>query len=67
MLMETGRESLCCKEIDKVSQRSGDLDCITEHDGFSSLCLNPHVLEAAIYQYVNEDQGGYVDDTPAFE
>ncbi|XP_065062658.1 P2X purinoceptor 7-like [Rhopilema esculentum] len=64
--MRKGRESVCCLEIVEVKKRTGRLTCITDHDGFKSLCLDHHVVEDAIYQYVGE-VGGYVDDTPAFE
>ena len=65
--MTKGRESVCCKEVNKANEKAGNLVCITDHDGFKSLCLNHHVFESAIYQYVDEEEVGYVDDTPAFE
>ena len=39
--------SVCCLEQDKVTARAATQDgikCITEHDGFSAVCLNEHVL-----------------------
>ena len=48
--MAKGRESVCCKEVDRVNQRVGNLICITDHDAFKALCLNHHVVEASIYK-----------------
>jgi len=44
--MNTGREILCCKEVDRVRERAINLACITDHGGFAVLCLNHHVVEA---------------------
>ncbi|XP_033725239.1 uncharacterized protein LOC117315204 [Pecten maximus] len=51
VLMPTVTESICCKEITKVSQKMEDteegLPCILERPGFDPVCLNPYVLETA--------------------
>ena len=60
--MPTDRESICCREVLKVSLKAG----ITDHEGFSAICLNPHVIESAIYQYIDEERG-YIDDRATFE
>ncbi len=54
--MPTQDECLCCREIEKIVDKVDDLGdsnvvCITDHPGFSSVCLNPWVLQAAYYQY----------------
>ncbi|XP_061195130.1 uncharacterized protein LOC133203348 [Saccostrea echinata] len=53
--MPTPRESVCCCEIDRVNSKKDSFDkklsCITEHPGFSSVCLDVYVLETAYYQY----------------
>ena len=65
--MLKGRESLCCAETPQIRTRAGDSHCIIDHEGFAAVCLNRHVIEAAIYQFVDEEQRGYIDDTPACE
>ena len=63
MAMTTQVESVCCMEQDKVKARAATQDgikCITEHDGFSAVCLNEHVLLTAYYQF--RQRYGPVDD-----
>ena len=36
-------------------------------NGFEAMRLNLHVVEAGIYRCVDEEQGGYIYDTPACE
>ncbi|XP_022111657.1 uncharacterized protein LOC110990883 [Acanthaster planci] len=54
-IMPAVRESLCCKEINQVGQKmdniEADLNCITEHPGFYSVCLDQWVLETVYFQY----------------
>lgn len=56
--MRTIRESLCCKEVqrvmEKVDEYPEELDCITAHPGFRSVCLDRYVLETAYFQYVQQ-------------
>ena len=57
--MPTHDECVCCTEINKIIEKVDDLSdsnvvCITDHPGFSSVCLNPWVLQAAYYQYRQE-------------
>ena len=68
--MRTERESLCCCEVPRIENeaQTENIDCITEHEGFSAVCLNRHVVESSIYQiyqYIEEQH--YVDDHPTFE
>ena len=55
--MPTVKESVCCKEIGRVVEKmdsyegADDLDCITMHPGFRTVCLDLYVLETAYYQY----------------
>ncbi|XP_022101364.1 P2X purinoceptor 7-like [Acanthaster planci] len=59
--MPSVRESKCCKEIDAVLRMTEsfvlDLDCITEHPGFRTVCLDRWVLDTAYYQY-RQQYGG---------
>ena len=53
--MPTERESVCCREIHQVENKLMDwdgssIDCITEHGGFQSVCLDVWVLQTALYQ-----------------
>ena len=54
-MMPTARECMCCREIHQVAQvmeaSDPDIQCICVHAGFHPICLNPHVLEVAYYQY----------------
>ena len=54
--MPTVKESACCKEMARVVEKmdsfdGDDLDCITMHPGFRTVCLDKYVLETAYYQY----------------
>lgn len=54
MAMETAEESICCKEIEAISQKMADgvdvdCTCITMHPGFQSVCLDVWVLQTAYY------------------
>lgn len=55
--MPTVKESVCCKEVEKVVKKmdeykeNDNLKCITEHLGFRSVCLDKHVLDVAYDQY----------------
>ena len=44
-------ECNCCKESDSARMQSlleeAEVNCIVEHPGFESVCLNPWVLETA--------------------
>ncbi|KAL3854917.1 hypothetical protein ACJMK2_014152 [Sinanodonta woodiana] len=52
-VMPTTEESQCCQEISKakITGFNEVLQCITDHPGFLSVCLDPYVLETAYYQY----------------
>ena len=47
-------ESVCCAEIDHVSQRKGDRNCIIGHPGFEPGCLNVYALQIAYFAYCQE-------------
>ena len=53
--MPTARESICCCEIDriklKMEENEESISCITQHEGFPSVCLNVWVLQAAYSSY----------------
>lgn len=55
VVMPTARECICCQESDRVNSKresfNPDTPCITQHPGFSSVCLDVYVLETAYYQY----------------
>eukprot|EP00794_Sanderia_malayensis_P000729 gene731-10_t len=60
--MPSGRESICCLEVDFVAAKTGQAgcSCIMPVDGFQQVCLNTDVILCAIYQYIEDEQ--YVDD-----
>ena len=53
--MPTARESLCCKEVEKMVALS-DSDplppCITQHPDFGSVCLYRTVLTVSLHSYI---------------
>ena len=53
--MNTARECVCCKEITqvvgKLSEDDPSIMCVTDHSGFSAVCLNVWVLQTAYYMY----------------
>lgn len=61
--MTTAKESVCCQEIPQVKAVLAEdpgKPCITEHQGFHPVCLNPTVLRIAYYAYrqqYEEDEG----------
>ncbi|KAL3864440.1 hypothetical protein ACJMK2_006124 [Sinanodonta woodiana] len=52
-IKETVEECRCCKEISVISDKTKELnvDCIINHPGFLTVCLDEYVLEAAYYAY----------------
>ena len=57
-MMPTNVECVCCCEIDAVVSRLQELpiegtnaSCITDHEGFDSVCLNVWVLQTAYFNY----------------
>ena len=52
--MPTVEESVCCAEIDRVSQRKGDHNCIIGHPGFEAGHLNVYALQIAYFAYRQE-------------
>ena len=51
--MPSGVECLCCSEIAQVMAKrsSEEVECITLHPGFQTVCLDPWVLQTAYYSY----------------
>lgn len=52
--MPTSRECVCCWEIQRVCdvrEEHEGLQCITNHPGFQTVCLDPYVLQVTYYQY----------------
>ena len=54
--MPTARECVCCQEMPQIILKladlsTEDLNCITEHPGFATVCLDVWVLQAAYFQY----------------
>lgn len=50
-VMPTVEECVCCKQCDYTIGNMGDLGCITDHDQFDLLILNPDVLSIAFIQF----------------
>ena len=66
--MPTPGGCICCMEIEAVSNKiasfvsetdseSVSIHCITEHEGFDAVCLNPWVLQAGFFSYHRERCG----------
>ena len=55
MIMPTSRECICCCEVQTVVMKKkenvSEISCITDHEGFKSVCLNVWVLQAAYSSY----------------
>ncbi|WAR24486.1 hypothetical protein MAR_038155 [Mya arenaria] len=56
--MQTGRESVCCRDIEQTNfkldvfnEEGHDIECITDHPGFGTVCRDRYVPETAYYQY----------------
>ena len=53
--MATSRECICCCEIDEIVEKkqenASEIACITDHEGFQSVCLDVWVLQAAYSVY----------------
>ena len=62
--MTTQAESVCCHDYRQTLSTIGEaefpIDCITEHPGFSTVCLDVHVLRTA-YQHWRQDLGDEAD------
>ncbi len=59
--MHTTEQSRCCHEVERVwakvedyNTRNIPLQCITDHPGFQSACLNQYTLEIAYYAYCQD-------------
>ena len=53
--MSTSVECVCCREVErfmeKMQEDNIDQQCVTLHPGFSAVCLNTWVLQAAYFNY----------------
>ena len=55
--MPTSMECICCHEVMEVTVRleeefpDKEGKCITQHEGFDPVCLNPHTLRTAYFAY----------------
>ena len=68
-MMDTSRECICCREVDKIIEKMQEndtdleIECITDHEGFEAVCLNRWVLQAAYFayreQYGNDDRSDH--------
>lgn len=78
MTMPTPEECVCCQEIEAVSNKidsfasetdsdSVSIQCITEHEGFDAVCLNPWVLQTGFFSYRQHYGTGDIRGTPQNE
>ena len=64
--MHTGRESTCCRENAKPSDKIPPaMSCVTDNENFNAVCTNPAVIETAFNQYLENE--GPIDDEPLNE
>ena len=45
-------------KVDELDESSVSVECITEHPGFATVCLDVWVLQTAYYQYRQHYGGG---------
>ena len=69
ILMATSAKCVCCKEVTQIMAKIKEanesiISCITERPGFEAVCLNVWVLQAAYFQYRQED--GATSSPPSF-
>ena len=67
--MDKGIECLCCKECETTGINLADsihifgrneyFSCITDHQGFQSICLDPFVLQVAWLSYEQHYEDAY--------
>lgn len=50
--MPAAEECMCCKHCDCTIENMGEIGCITDHDQFDLLILNPDVLSITIIQFM---------------
>ena len=53
--MPTAGESRRCREVNVINNlvEGLDLQCVTEHPGYSGNCLNPYVVETYFYEFLD--------------
>ena len=61
-IMATNTECVCCRESAPILSKINSLEdstihCITEHPGFSPVCLNTWVLQTAYYYEYRQHHG----------
>jgi len=66
--MPTGRESICCQDIGCVQHKASEeeQECITQHTGFDSVCINRHSLEVSVFEFA-QMEGPLDDNQPSHE
>ncbi|CAK8696781.1 unnamed protein product [Clavelina lepadiformis] len=64
VITKRAHEHVCCDDIPEVKAKlymaDSTLNCITEHPGFASVCLNPWVLQVAYYHHKQESNEAIV-------
>ena len=68
-MMPTAKESICCREMTQIENKLQESDvsnvsCITEHEGFQSVCLDQWVLQTAASQ-TRQEHGRHAISRPA--
>lgn len=62
-LMASTEENVCCRSCDLTIPNMESYDCITEHDNFAQIVLNPIILEVAyIHIMLYKGQRGTAPD-----
>lgn len=46
--MDVARECLCCHELDGIEDKLDHVSCVTEHEGYTTVCLNREVLDTTL-------------------
>lgn len=66
--MATQQECICCQEIAAISAEveAGGHQCITESLIFTDNCLNRHVLQISMYEYL-QNVGPIDDNQPSHQ
>lgn len=72
-VMDRSEEFVCCQEVEKIKRQNAEAvenkelevepSCITQHPGFSAVCLKTYVLKTAWYQY-RQQYGNRAYDGP---
>ena len=64
--MQTGRESVCCRENAKSCDKiPPSMSCIADTENFTAVCTNAAVIETTFNQCLENE--GPIDDEPLNE